>query len=237
MKIKDMIKRNVKVIIAFIIGAILFGCIGTVIATNIASSSVNYTTSKNANVENVEDALDDLYDQIIGHPIQCYNGTCGKLSYRYWNDDFSNTSYASNALPTNYYATRELLVQNYGVGNFADNPVYIKSILINGVVAGHQVCAWNNNREFCLAKKSWSGTINIQDENAGIQTKLKLQRDIQETLGITIQNGNCTSTKYNVYCDFDIIRCGTGYDGNTGCNGQTKYCYVFGTGSAKCDVL
>ena len=110
-------------------------------------------------------------------------------------------------------------------------------MLIDGVVVGHQVCVWKNSKEFCLANKYWAGEMDTTDENAGMQTKIKLRRDIQEALGVTIQDSNCSYSQYTCNCDFDIFRCGTGYDGNSGCNGISKYCYVFGNGSAKCDVL
>jgi len=230
-----MIKRNIKVIVAFLMGAILFGGMGVVLATNIASSSVNYTTSKNANVANVEDALDDLYDQIIGHPILCFNGTCGKVSFRYWNDEFGNVTYQSNALPTNNYATRILLEQNYGSSNFASRPYYIRSILIDGNVVGHQACIWYNNREFCIANKYWAGTIGTQDATAATQTKIKLQRDMQESLGITIADSSCGSDSSGAHCFVGDFACYANYDGNVGCRIRgSAYCYVRVEGTARC---
>ena len=55
------LKNNLKVIIAFIIGIILAG--GIVYAATVASG-VTYTTAKNSNVKNVEDALNDLYAKL-----------------------------------------------------------------------------------------------------------------------------------------------------------------------------
>ena len=43
MKILKFLKRDIAI---FLLGAIFFGSIGTVVATNIASSSIGYTTSK-----------------------------------------------------------------------------------------------------------------------------------------------------------------------------------------------
>lgn len=53
------LKNNLKVIIAFIIGLILAG--GIVYAAT-SANQVIYTTTKNAEIQNVEDALNDLYD-------------------------------------------------------------------------------------------------------------------------------------------------------------------------------
>ena len=155
---KKVLKSNV---LWFLVGAIIFGGVTYVAATTLGSDSVEYLTAKNANVETLEDALDDLYDQIIGHPITCYNGTCGKLTYRYWNDEFSLITYQKNAMPATVYASRAALETAYGASYFANAPVYIRSVLIDGNVVGHEVCFWeaNNQKEFCIGPNYWAGTI------------------------------------------------------------------------------
>ena len=55
---KKFIKSNIKVVVAFIIGAILFGGSAYVLATTIASSSVAYTENGQTTVEG---ALNTLY--------------------------------------------------------------------------------------------------------------------------------------------------------------------------------
>ena len=233
MKIKNIIKKN---LFGFIVGGIIFGTITTVLATSIAASTLAYTTTSNNNVATVNDAVVDLYSKIYGYPIECYNGVCGKLSYRYWNDGFSETSYQSNALPTNTYATRALLEQNYGSSNFSSRPYYIRSVLIDGNVVGHQVCLWNNNKEYCMGNKYWAGTINTSDANAGTQTKIKLQRDMQEALGVTIADSSCYSYSYSAYCDVGSFYCDAGYGGYGSCGDDDADCYVNGVGSAGCDA-
>lgn len=52
------LKNNLKVIIAFILGLILAG--GIVYAAT-SAKEVTYTTAKNGNIKNVEDALNELY--------------------------------------------------------------------------------------------------------------------------------------------------------------------------------
>ena len=240
MKIKNMIKNNIKLIVGIIIGAILFGGMGVVIATNIASSSVNYTTNKNANVENVEDALDDLYDQIIGHPILCFNGTCGKVSFRYWNNNFAGRTgvnlFDSTHMPANNYATRALLAQNYS--DFSVRPDYIKSILIDGNVVGHETCFWeaNNQKEFCLRSGYWAGTIDINDSTVGENTMIKLQRDMQNELGLESTDISCDYFAEYVCCDVGDFRCSAASTGHVSCrsNVNYNYCRVNYDGSAFC---
>ena len=95
-------------------------------------------------VETVEDALDDLYNQIAGHPMTFYNVVCGKISYRYWNNNFAGSTGAnvfdSTHMPIITYATRALLEQDYGSNIFTNPPIYIKIVLIDENVEGHESC-------------------------------------------------------------------------------------------------
>lgn len=56
---KKFIKNN---IFGFILGILLTGTTG-VLAYNYVASQINYTTSKNPNIKNVEEALNDLKDK------------------------------------------------------------------------------------------------------------------------------------------------------------------------------
>ena len=79
------IKRNLKLFIGFLIGTVLAG--GIVYAATTNAKDVTYTTSKNAEISNVADALNDLYKKQIPHKKQtfylimntCHNGNdwCG----------------------------------------------------------------------------------------------------------------------------------------------------------------
>ena len=234
-----MIKKIIKAyLIVFIVGAIIFGSIGVVVATTIASSSVNYTTTTNNKVETVEDALDDLYNQIIGRTITCYNGTCGKLSYRYWNNNFAGSSGAnvfnSTHMPTITYATRALLEQNYVASNFTNNPMYIRSVLIDGNVVGHQTCLWNNNKEFCLEPNYWVG--DSQDEIDGSTTGEKLKADMEAALGVTIASNHCTSHSDYTNCVLGDFYCYADSNGDAYCrsNVTNLRCRVFSIGHARC---
>ena len=239
MKIKNIIKKN---IFGFILGIILFGSIGVVLATNIASSTVDYTTTNNQNVATVEDVLDDLYEQIMGYPITCYNGVCGKVSYRYWNNNFAGNTGAnlfdSTHMPATVYASRALLEHNYGSSNFADAPVYIRSVLIDGNVVGHESCFWeaNNQKEFCIGPNYWAGTIGTNDATVGANTKIKLQRDMQNALSLESTDISCDSGAYYANCDVGDFDCYADSDGHVGCYSYVTsgYCIVDVSGSASC---
>ena len=171
------------------------------------------------------------------HPTICYNGICGELSYRYWNNDFFATEYQSNTLPTENYGTRELLVENYGSSNFVNRPYYIRTILIDGVPVGHQACLWNEttNKEFCFRDMYWGGLLNTESSAAGTQTRIKLQRDMQNALGVTIQNSSCSSNNTNTYCFIGALDCSSHYSGYVGCGlNNDSRCYVNGSGDAVC---
>ena len=236
---KKIIKNN---IFGIIIGIILCTCIGVYATTTMAASEIRYATSKNANVENVDDALDALYTASAslqnGGVIKCYNGTCGKLTYKYWNDGFSNSTYQSNAMPATVYASRATLVTAYGVSNFADSPVYIRSVLIDGNVVGHEACLWYNNKEFCIAPNYWAGTLGTDDATVGENTKIKLQRDMQNALGLESANISCSSTNSYTSCQTYNFRCYSGSNGFVRCRSSvtSKYCGVTTNGSVGCYV-
>jgi len=238
MKIKKIIKKN---IFGFILTAIVFGSITFVMATNIDSETAAYVTSENANVGNIADALDDLYVQSVSvvnnNPIVCYNGTCGTLSYRYWNDNFGATNYQSNELPANNYATRSALETAYGSSNFTSRPYYIRSVLIDGNVVGHEACLWHatTSKEFCFKPNYWAGTLSSTDSYSGTQTKIKLQRDMEEALGITFAQHNCGAIMGYVYCDVGSFECRSGTDGFVDCHIINDIdCIVYSGGNAQC---
>ena len=230
---KNKIKSN---LLGIIIGGILFGGIG-VLAATIESSTVAYTTSSNNNVSTVEDALNDLYGMVN---IACYNGTCGKLTYKYWNNNFAGSSGAnlfdSTHMPATVYTSRALLEQNYS--DFADEPVYIRSILINGNVVGHESCFWeaNNQKEFCLGPGYWGGTLGTADATVGTNTKIKLQRDMQNALSLESANISCGSSAGGAYCYVGDFYCYANDSGGVSCSSYAtdESCVVIASGSAYC---
>ena len=189
-KILKIIKGN---ILGFIIGAILFGCIGTVVATTILSSTVSYT---NNNQTTVEGALNDLYNRVI---TSCYNGSCGKLSYKYWNAGGGGTSYGYDSLPDDLYPNRELLALNSPM--FSSHHYYIRTVFIDNSFITNQVCLWFNNREFCLYPNYWAGNLGVSSTEATQQTAIILKRDLEQQLNIT--NVYCTPNTNEAYCNIN----------------------------------
>ena len=66
------LKKNLKVIIAFILGFILAGGIAYA-AVSISAGDIDYTTSKNANIKNVGQALNDLYNKSASSDLEIDN--------------------------------------------------------------------------------------------------------------------------------------------------------------------
>ena len=63
-KIKELFKNNIKLVIGFIIGGIVFGTLGVYAATTLLSQSVYYNKSTSgASSTNVQGALDELYEK------------------------------------------------------------------------------------------------------------------------------------------------------------------------------
>ena len=60
-KIVKNLKKNYKIFIGIIIGAVIFGSIGVYAATVISASSVSYSDNASLGATNVQDAIDKLY--------------------------------------------------------------------------------------------------------------------------------------------------------------------------------
>lgn len=248
MNIRKIIKNN---LFGFIIGGIVFGAITTVLATSISASSLLYTTSENNNVATVDDAVKDLYDKIYGVPIECYNGVCGKISYKYWNNNFlqpgSHYIFSKTQMPDITYDTRALLESNNSY--FSGHRIYIRSVLIDGNLVGHEACFWEskNTKEFCISGGYWAGTLNVNDTTVGTNTKIKLQRELSNELGLNSSSFNCGSGNDQSYCMYGSIStssgaygCGANNDGGVYCAYVSNnysinyYCEVQADGSACC---
>ena len=228
---KKVIKNN---LFGFILGAILFGGIGTVVATTILSSTVSYT---NNNRTTVETALNELYskaarlDGWIDPRGLNTDGNGGKISFVYWNDDFSNTTYTSTQVPTGtglngIYQTREQLATAYS--NWSNAQIYIKTTKVNGTVTGHTSCLWYNNREFCVAPNYW--------DTDSATTKTKIKADMENALGITIADSSCGSITSYAGCSAGDFSCGAYSYGDVRCFSRVsdESCYVYGLSNANC---
>ena len=239
---KNVIKILKDNMLGFILGAILFGGIGTILATTILSSTVNYT---NNNQTTVEGALNELYskasmvDGWIDPRGLNTNGTGGRFSFVYWNGGFNDTIYTSTRVPTGTglsgtYQTREQLATAYS--NWSNAPIYIKTTKVNGTVTGHEACLWYNNREFCIAPNYWTGTIGVSNATEGANTKAKLKADMENALGITIADSSCNSSTNDAYCNAGDFYCNANSTGTVSCCSRVTrgYSVVNESGGAYC---
>ena len=229
---KKLIKNN---IYGFILGAILFGGLGIVVATTILSSSVSYT---NNNQTTVDVALDKLYT-IRKRFADKYsinsNGIGGKISFVYWNDNFDYTNnYTYSEVPTGSglngtYATKEALKSAYNGWN--DTPVYVKTTKVDSTITGHSACLWFNNHEFCLLPNYW--------DTDGITTKTKLKTDMENALGIIIDDSDCVYDNTGARCNAGDFRCYVASTGDVSCHSYVneKYCHVSTNGTVRCHDL
>ncbi len=239
---KNVIKILKDNMLGFILGAILFGGITTVLATTILSSSVSYT---NNNQTTVEGSLNELY--IKASMLNSWidprglntDGNGGKISFVYWNDNFDGTSCTSTQAPigtglNGTYESREQLATAYS--NWSNIPIYMKTTKVNGTVTGHAACLWYNNREFCIAPNYWTGTIGVSNATEGANTKAKLKADMEDALGITIADSSCDSSTSRGRCRVGDFFCNANYTGSVSCNLYSALgtCYVFGIGNAYC---
>ena len=251
MKLLKKIKKTN--ILFFIMGAILFGGIGTVVATNMASSEVLYTTEENADVATIEDALDDLYYTVIDMKAenddlstelnalnvqynQCENQITvnryyiesiqsSNFVYKYWNNNFNynQSFYTLETLPSTTYNTREALASGYS--SFEDRPVYIKSAVKDDIIIFNQVCLWYNNNEFCLSPLYFDTDYNT--------TLAKITVEMQSALSATADycdvgslGAECYFPPYDVYCYSDVTW--------AGCSSRGHYCIIFSNGRTNC---
>ena len=215
----NFFKNNLKIFIAFLVGAIIFSGITCVVAATIQSSSVTYTTSKNTSVTNVKQAVDDLYDKTLSSEVySCYNTVCGKLSYRYW----IGGTYNKNSIPATTYKSKDELANS--ISNFNGNTFYIKSVLIDGNVIGHEVC-W---REFCMAPHYCPSDFVYVATYEGIEYAYKMRDDIYYATGVNL---SCSGNKNMIYC-----RISGSLSLSAKPNGDVQFgsCSISGAGVASC---
>ena len=221
---KKVIRNN---IFSFILGALLFGGITYAVATSIQSSNLNYTTTKNTAITNVEEAINDLYNVknnwISPNTIKSTN------TYEvYWESTQggSGTAYAGNAKPTTTYNTLSQL-------NLTQPDNFIKTTInSSGTVTGHETCIYYNNRTFCFGPGYWTGTIGVTDETAGNNTMAKLKKDVESALGV--KANPCGTDGTVSYCYFGNISCGAYSNGGVSWYDGSKFCTVYINGYALC---
>ena len=172
-KLTEFIKNNLKVLVAFIIGGILFGGVTYVVATEISSEYITYTENSQSNVQG---ALNDLYNK------------ADKWGYKYWGV-YDKTYYSSTSAPSVLYSSYSDVV--------GSNSSYslMRSIFVDGTPRYHEVCMYYNSKIFCIDSDYYANhSSGTSDANTNAINALK--SDLTEVFG---ENPSYCSTT-SQYC-------------------------------------
>ncbi len=213
-KIKEIIKNNIKIVIAFILGGVVFGTLGVYAATTLLSQSVYYNnTNSGATSTNVQGALDELYTRAskwlnpndMGTPQ--YYATTG--TYKGWcsSTDTNCNSYAD--FPTT--STTPPSGKNVYAAKYKDGQ--------------YGVCIKRNGKEHCFRARNYKVEAkHVQEVFSDVGTY-----DSSTELG-------CDVLSSYVICFASDFRCGVRSDGFVGCrdDGTDESCLVDPDGSVSC---
>ena len=156
------------------------------------------------------------------------------ITYKYWNaiQGGNETVYASNSYPSS-------AKNSYTELNLSTFDKFIKTKISGTTAISHETCMYYNGKVFCMAPNYWTGTIGTMDNTAALNTKNKLQTDINNSLNLG-SSLRCYYTSTNGYCDTnDYGRCQAWYDGKVNCGNRpdgVNYasCFVLANGKAYC---
>lgn len=213
-KIKEIIKNNIKIVIAFILGGVVFGTLGVYAATTLLSQSVYYNnTNSGATSTNVQGALDELYTRAskwlnpndMGTPQ--YYATTG--TYKGWcsSTDTNCNSYAD--FPTT--STTPPSGKNVYAAKYKDGQ--------------YGVCIKRNGKEHCFRARNYKVEAkHVQEVFSDVGTY-----DSSTGLG-------CHVDSSLVLCGASDFGCGVDSDGDVGCldRGTNENCDVSAGGSVRC---
>lgn len=220
-KIKEIIKNNIKIVIAFILGGVVFGTLGVYAATTLLSQSVYYNnTNSGATSTNVQGALDELYTRAskwlnpndMGTPQ--YYATTG--TYKGWciSTDTNCNSYAD--FPTT--STTPPSGKNVYAAKYKDGQ--------------YGVCIKRNGKEHCFRARNYKVEAkHVQEVFSDVGTY-----DSSTGLGCNVDCGDGGAGEYcGVGCNADFY-CFVSSDGYVYCidNGTYERCGVDTDGSVGC---
>lgn len=213
-KIKEIIKNNIKIVIAFILGGVVFGTLGVYAATTLLSQSVYYNnTNSGATSTNVQGALDELYTRAskwlnpndMGTPQ--YYATTG--TYKGWcsSTDTNCNSYAD--FPTT--STTPPSGKNVYAAKYKDGQ--------------YGVCIKRNGKEHCFRARNYKVEAkHVQEVFSDVGTY-----DSSTGLG-------CDVDSSSVDCYASGLRCYVRSSGFVYCRdyGAGELCSVYADGSVYC---
>lgn len=213
-KIKEIIKNNIKIVIAFILGGVVFGTLGVYAATTLLSQSVYYNnTNSGATSTNVQGALDELYTRAskwlnpndMGTPQ--YYATTG--TYKGWcsSTDTNCNSYAD--FPTT--STTPPSGKNVYAAKYKDGQ--------------YGVCIKRNGKEHCFRARNYKVEAkHVQEVFSDVGTY-----DSSTGLGCYVDSSYVDCYASDFYC---YVRS----TGGVYCRdyGASEDCSVFSAGSVRC---
>ena len=207
-RVKKFINNRVKIIIAFILGALISG--GTVYAAYLyEADEVSYSnTTSGATTTNVQDALDELYtksntwinpNNIFGTPEYYAFGT-----YKGWCSSTDTNCNSYSDFPTTSTEEDPPTGKNVYAGKYSDG--------------GYGICINRNGTEHCFRGRNWIAEAqHVQKVFSGA-------------------NDRCRFYSSNVDCDGDDFNCVVNSSGRVSCGdyGTGAFCYVDFNGSVQC---
>ena len=201
-KIGKFIKNN---IVGFILGTIIFGSVGAVVAGTVASSNITYT---NNNQSNVQGALDELYTRAskwlnpndMGTPQ--YYATTG--TYKGWcsSTDTKCNSYADFPTTSTTPPTTPPLVKNVYAVKYEDEQ--------------YGVCIQRNGKEHCFRGRNY-------------KAEAKHVQEVFSDISCDVDSSGVGCDADDFYCG---VR-SNGHVGCDD-YGTSDYCSVFTTGIVEC---
>ena len=189
-KLRKLLKTTIKIVLAFIIGGIVFGTIGAYAATTLLSQSVYYNNSTSgATSTNVQGAIDELYTRSntwinpnnMGTPQYYAFGT-----YKGWcsSADTSCKSYAD--FPTT--ETTPPSGKNVYAAKYADGQ--------------YGVCIKRNGTEHCFRGRNWKAEREhvqkvFSDNSCGVSSS-SVHCSASDFFCYVFANGHVTCSDYGM---------------------------------------
>ena len=221
-KIKNFFKTNLKLFVAFLVGAIFFSGVGYVVAATIQSSSVSYTTNKNSSITNVKQAVDELYNRISDYSF-----------YKYWNDNYNGTRYAYGLVPTTTYSSKKAYIDS------SNYPIYARTKIVDGTLTNQEICLYYDSKDFCIDNLNYwpygntNGTLvygvtNLYEFNIVVDLKSRFRDDAScdfNTVGSSFQVVDPNTGGFQYAYRFNSITCkiGNTYNINVANNSVSIY--------------
>ena len=217
MKIKKVLKNNVKLVVGLVIGLII--SIGTVKAYLYAASGVPFSTTDNTSLQK---KLEDLYTKTVSM-VTYRNEICPGCVYRKSTTEKHNVNSSSGSktaenikLITDEYTTDyTTLNSNFFLGHVIDNDGYILS---------SYVCGINNETFFCLK--------GVDSDQSSLTYKPFYQEAVNRINKVFPECNANTSSSF-ITC-IDEVNVSANSNGNVKVSSGSSTCFVNPYGRSYC---